>query len=168
MQARNVQKIDIILQWYLAPLVLQKCNLLFYLLLLPWVYCLIPWASLAHLLHLYLLSLLQASWPSFLPCQPIEFTTLFLGLPWPIYFFLYLSLSPWACDFIPWASLTHLPLSFTSCYFHRLVGYHSCHVSPLGLLPYSFYHLPLVFLSFPLLLGFFCCQAFCQKWASTP
>ena len=48
----------------------------------------LQWASLVHLLHLYLLSFLWAYQPSFLPRQPIEFTTLFLGLPRPIYFFI--------------------------------------------------------------------------------
>ena len=132
-------------------------HLLFlYLLLLPWVYCFIPWAFSAHLLHFYLLSLLWACWPSFLPCQPIELTILFLGLPLPIYFF-FISHCPHGLT----TSLLGLPqptyLFFTYCYFHGFAGHHSCHVSPLGLLPHFFFyhftlHLPLISLIVGLLL----------------
>ena len=137
----------------------SSAHLLFlYLLLLPWVCCIIPWASSALLLHLYLSLLLWAYLPSFLPCQPIEFTTLFLELPQPIYFFFFFT-----------SHYSHeLTISFLEylwpIYCHGPVGYQSYHFSPLGLFPNFFTVLPLVFFSFSLLLGFFYCWALCQKW----
>ena len=107
-----------------------------------WIYYLLSWDSLAYLLYLYLLLCPWACWLLFLPCWPIGFITFFLGLPWPIYF------------------------TFTSYCLHGPAIYHFCHVGPLGLLPY-FDHLDSFFLSFSLLLGFFCHWAFCQNGAST-
>ena len=138
-------------------------HLLFlYLFLLPWVCYLIPWASSAILLLLYLLLFLWAYWSLFLPRQPIEFTTLFLGLSPSIYFFFTSHYShnlntsflghPWAIYFF-----------FTSCYFHGSTGYQSYNFSSLDLFLYFFTILPLVFFSSFLLLGFFCCWALCQK-----
>ena len=50
------------------------------LLLFPWAYYSIPWASSAHLLLLYLFLFLWACWPSILPFQPIRLVFLFLNL----------------------------------------------------------------------------------------
>ena len=77
------------LVYHFIPWASSAYLLFLYLLLLPWVCCIIPWASSALLLHLYLSLLLWAYLPSFFPCQPIEFTTLFLKLPRPIYFFFF-------------------------------------------------------------------------------
>ena len=93
----------------------------------------------------------------------------FFGFPRPIYFTFtsYNFHGPASCHSCHVSPLGLLPLflgfldSFTSLW---PIGYHSCHVDPLGLLPY-FYHLYSFFLSFSLLLGFFCHWAFCQKWA---
>ena len=140
-------------------------HLLFiYLLLLPWVCCLIPWASSALLLQLYLSLFLWAYLPSFLPCQPIEFTTLFLELPWPIYFFFFTSHYSHELSTLFLGYLRPIYFFFTSCYFHGSIGYQTYHFSPLGLFPNFFTVLPLIFFSFSLLLGFFCCWALCQKW----
>ena len=91
-----------------------------------------------------------------------HFTTLFFGLPRPIYFFF--------TSFYSYGLTTsfighHRPVYFffTSCYFHGPTGYQSCHSSPLGLFPYFFTILPLIFFLSFLLLGFFCCQALCQN-----
>ena len=122
-------------------------------------------ASLAHLPHLYLSLLLWAYLPSFLPCQPIEFTTLFLEFPQPIYFFFFFTSHyshELTISFLEY--LWPIYFFFTSCYCHGLVGYQSYHFSPLGLFPNFFTVLPLVFFSFSLLLGFFYCWALCQKW----
>ena len=76
-----------------------------------WVYYLFSQTSSAHLLYLYLLLRPQAYWLSFLPHWPIRFITSFLGLPQPIHF------------------------TSTSYCTHGPIGYHSCHIGPLGLLP---------------------------------
>ena len=101
---------------------------------------------LSYLLRLYLLLFLWAYWSLFLPRQPIEFTTLFLGLSPSIYFFFTSHYShnlntsflghPWAIYFF-----------FTSCYFHGSTGYQSYHFSSLDLFLYFFTILPLVFFS---------------------
>ena len=96
-----------------------------------WVYYLFAWVSSAYLLHFYLLLCPWACWLSFLSRWPIGFIISFIGLPRPIYF------------------------TFTSYCFHGPTVCHFCHVDPLGLLSY-FYHLYCFFLSFSLLLGFFC------------
>ena len=108
-----------------------------------WVCYLFTWASLAHLLYLYLLIFSRAYWLFFLSCWPIGLATSFFRLLQPIYSI------------------------FTYYSSHESVGYHSCHVSPLGLIT-RFFHSYFFFLSFPLLLGFFRYWVFCQKWASTP
>ena len=51
-----------------------------------WAFYLFFWASMTHLLYLYILLCLWARWLSFLPCWPIGFFISFLGLPRPIYF----------------------------------------------------------------------------------
>ena len=121
--------------------------LILYLFLLPWVCCLIPWAFSTLLLHPYLSLLLWAYLPSFLPCQPIEFTTLFLGLPRLIYFFF----TSYYFHRLTTSFLGYprpIYFFFTSYYFHELVGYQSYHFNPLGLFPNFFTVLPLVFFSF--------------------
>ena len=112
---------------------------------------------------------------SFLPCWPIGLITSFLELPRFIYFaFLPFVVPMGLLVVIPTMLLIgvitfflRLPrpmyFTFTSCCAYGSVGYHSCHVGSLVLLPIS--------ISFPfhisLLLDFFCCWAPCQKWAST-
>ena len=108
-----------------------------------WVCYLFASASLAHLLYLYLLLLSWACWLLFLSHWPIGLATSFFGLLQLIYFI------------------------FTSYSSYEPVDYHSCHVSPLGLMT-RFFHSYFFFLPFPLLLGFFRYWVFCQKWASTP
>ena len=51
-----------------------------------WVYYLLPWTSLAHLLYFYLLLFLWVYWLSFMSCWPFRLITSFLGLSRPIYF----------------------------------------------------------------------------------
>ena len=58
---------------------------------------------------------------------------------------------------------TSLPLF----YFRGSVGHQSCCFSLLGLFSYFFTVLPPISFLPSLLLGFFCCWALCQKWAST-
>lgn len=132
------------------------------------VYHFILWASPAHLLLLYFfftpMSLLLYSlvflgpFTTFLPLitfmghvDPTEFTTLFLKFPQPVYFFFTSRYSHGLT-----VSFLGLPrpvyFCFTSCYFHELVGYQSCHISPLGLLPHSL--LFAYFLLFSLIIGF--------------
>ena len=54
--------------------------------LVHWACYLFSWASLAHLLHLYLLFFPWACWLLFLPCWPIRFTNLFLPFIFPFSF----------------------------------------------------------------------------------
>ena len=115
----------------------------------------------ALLLYLYLLLLLWAYWPLFMSCQPI-LPLYSLGFLGPIYFFF--------TSFYTFGLTTsflghHQPIYFffTSCYFHGPTGYQSCHSSPLGLFPYFFTILPLIFFLSFLLLDFFYCQALCQN-----
>ena len=123
-----------------------------------------------------------------------HFTTLFLRLPWPIYFFVtsfyshgfvakflgllwlfyYVFISHYSYGLIDHhsylGSFGHpqpIYFFFTSCYFYEPIGYQSFHFSPLVLFPYFFTVLPLVFFSSSLLLGFFFCWAVYWKWAST-
>ena len=98
--------------------------------------------------------------------NPTKFTTLFFGFPRPVYFFF---ISHYSYRFTILFLGLPRPTYFiyTSCYFHGPVGYQSCHISPLGLLPYFFTFLPIFFFSSLLLLGFFCCRVFSKKWAST-
>ena len=67
-----------------------------------------------------------ACWLMFLPYQLIDLLILYLGLPWSIY---------------------HI---FTSHQFYRLIGHHSCHVSPFNLSLYSLSFLDPLTLSLPL------------------
>ena len=90
----------------------------------------------------------------------IQFTNSFLGLPRPIYLFLF----PWAYYFIHWASSTHLLLlyifSFLWASQPSILSFQSIWL--VSLFPYNF-----PFLTFSILLRFFCYWTFCQKWAST-
>ena len=70
--------------------------------------------------------------------NPTKFTTLFLELPRPIYFLFPSRYSHGLAT--PFLGLPQpIYFFFTSCYFYGPVGYQSCHVHPLGLLPYFFY-----------------------------
>ena len=111
-------------------------------------YHFISWASLAHLLLLYLFLLSWAYWPSFLPCQLIKFTDLFLGLPWPIYFFF---TSYYFHGLTTSLFGLHQPIYFffIFCYFHGLASHQSYHFSPMDLFPYFFTFLPLVLFHLP-------------------
>ena len=120
-----------------------------------WVYYFYPWASAAHSRCLYLLLIPWACWLSFLPRWPIGFIILFLGFPQRI-----LSLplidpkgllatipatfTHWVYYLFPWVPRP-IYIVFTSYWSHRLVGYHSCHVGLLGLLPL----INLIFSPFP-------------------
>ena len=121
--------------------------------------------------------LLWACWLlflSFLPCWPIGLATSFLGLPQPIYsiFTSYSSHGPAGCHFChvgPWG-LQPLSLGFLSPFTLSLpfIPPTSQLVVIPAMLAIGFNNLLLPFMfPFPLLLGFFCCWAFCQKWALT-
>jgi len=112
------------------------------------LYHFISWTSLAHLLLLYLFLLSWAYWPSFLPCQLIKFTDLFLGLPWPIYFFF---TSYYFYGLTTSLLGLHRPIYFffIFCYFHGPAGHQSYHFSPMDLFPYFFTFLPLVLFHLP-------------------
>jgi len=103
-----------------------------------WACYFFSWASLVHLLHLYILFFPWACWLLFLPCWPIGLATSFLRLPRPTYFI------------------------FTSYPSHEPTGCYSCHVGLLGLLT-CFYRSYFFFFPFPLLLGFFYYWAFHKK-----
>ena len=82
--------------------------------------------------------------------NPTKFTTLFFRLPLPVYF-LFPSRYSYGLATLFLGLLQPIYFFFISCYFYGLVGYQSCHINPLGLLPYFFYRFAPLFLPISLI-----------------